>query len=113
MSISCILPGARKEQVIGQEAPMWTEQVDPATLDTLLWPRLASMAEVVWSEPATGSWRDAEVRMIIHRQRLLRAGIDAEAMIPEWCLHRQEVCRIDSYFNELGRYALNNRISQQ
>lgn len=83
---------------------MWTEQVDTFSIDSRIWPRAASMAEVAWSEPLT-KWRDAEVRMIVHRQRLIAAGINAEAIVPEWCRDKQEVCREDSYFNLVGRYS--------
>lgn len=103
-TISAFFSGDRINQVIGHEAAMWTEQVDSVSIDSRIWPRAAALAEVVWSEPST-DWRDAEVRMIVHRQRLIEAGINAEAITPEWCRHKQEVCREDSYFNILGRYS--------
>lgn len=36
-------------QVLGAEAPLWTERVTPANAETLLYPRLIALAEIAWN----------------------------------------------------------------
>ena len=49
-----MIPGGgaiRPEQILGLEAPMWTEQiVTPRRLEELIFPRLAALAENAWTE---------------------------------------------------------------
>nr|CAH7737714.1 unnamed protein product [Callosobruchus chinensis] len=89
----------KKQQVLGEEAALWTEQADSASVDTRLWPRGAALAEAVWTAPANPSWEAAEQRFLVHRERLLELGINADAIEPEWCLQHEENCRIGSKFN--------------
>ncbi|KAG5874272.1 hypothetical protein JTB14_028872 [Gonioctena quinquepunctata] len=93
------IAGDKKDQILGGEAALWTEQADSASVDGRLWPRAAAMAEVFWSEPATG-WEEAEHRFLVHRERLIDLGIDADAIEPEWCLQNEENCRIGAAFNK-------------
>lgn len=84
---------------MGAEAALWTEQVDGASVDGRLWPRAAAMAERLWSEPNT-TWRIAETRMLVHRERLISLGINADALEPQWCLQNEENCPIGGEFNQ-------------
>ncbi|KAF2899728.1 hypothetical protein ILUMI_06454 [Ignelater luminosus] len=91
--------GNRKSQFLGGEAALWTEQVDDTSVDSRMWPRAAALAERLWAEPTT-KWRAAEPRMLIHRQRLVNRGIQADALEPEWCLHYEESCPVQGKFNK-------------
>jgi hexosaminidase len=83
--------GDKKAQVLGAEAALWTEQVDSASVDTRLWPRASALGEVLWTEP-TGSWRDAEQRFLVQRERLIELGVNSDALEPEWCWQYEENC---------------------
>lgn len=85
--------GNRTEQILGAEAALWTEQADDSSVDGRLWPRAAAMAERLWAEPAE-SWRLAEQRMLIHRERLVQRGLHADALEPEWCRQYEHNCPI-------------------
>ncbi|XP_050689122.1 chitooligosaccharidolytic beta-N-acetylglucosaminidase-like isoform X1 [Eriocheir sinensis] len=78
-------------QILGGESAMWTEQADTSTIDSKVWPRAAAVAERLWTNPATG-WRDAETRFIHHRQRLVRRGVQAERIQPQWCHQNEGLC---------------------
>ncbi|XP_050299651.1 chitooligosaccharidolytic beta-N-acetylglucosaminidase isoform X2 [Anthonomus grandis grandis] len=92
------IAGSKRSQVLGAEATFWTEQADSTSLDSRLWPRSSAMAEVLWSEPETG-WREAESRFLIHRERLVKLGVNADALEPEWCMQYEENCPIGGIFN--------------
>jgi len=78
-------------QVIGGEAALWSEQVDEMGLEAKVWPRGAALAERLWANPFS-SWRDAADRLIHHRERLVKRGIHADRLQPEWCLQNQGRC---------------------
>ncbi|KAL0831029.1 hypothetical protein ABMA28_001914 [Loxostege sticticalis] len=86
-----VLALERRDQVLGGEAALWSEQSDTSTLDGRLWPRAAALAERLWAEPAT-TWQDAEYRMLHIRERLVRMGIQAESIQPEWCYQNEGYC---------------------
>nr|CAI5818311.1 unnamed protein product [Callosobruchus analis] len=91
------------EKIAGEEAALWTEQADSASVDSRLWPRGAALAEAVWTAPVNPSWEVAEHRFLAHRERLLDLGINADAIEPEWCLQHEENCRIGARFNTENR----------
>lgn len=79
------------DQILGGEAALWTEQVDDATVDSKLWPRGAALAERLWTNPVT-TWKAAEIRFINHRQRLVKRGVQAERIQPQWCHQNEGLC---------------------
>lgn len=85
--------------VMGAEAAIWSEQIDEHSLDQRFWPRASALAERLWSDPKD-TWRQAEARMLVHRERLVENGIAAEALQPEWCLQNQNECPIDAYTSQ-------------
>lgn len=83
-----------KSLIMGQEAALWSEQADAATLDGRLWPRASAMAERLWSNPAS-NWRAAEYRFLHQRERLVEIGLAAESIEPEWCYQNEGLCNGD------------------
>uniref|UniRef100_A0A336MGX8 Beta-hexosaminidase n=1 Tax=Culicoides sonorensis TaxID=179676 RepID=A0A336MGX8_CULSO len=83
--------GSYSSQILGAEAALWSEQADEYTLDGRLWPRVSALAERLWSDPKT-SWRDAESRLLVHREQLVQHGVQPELLQPQWCLQNEDQC---------------------
>lgn len=89
-----------KERIAGGETALWGEQTDDANLESLLWPRAASAAEVFWtgeSAKVNGSKQkrtatDALPRLLEARGRLRSIGIRAAPLQPQWCTIRPGQC---------------------
>jgi len=84
----------QREQLLGGEAAMWSEQVDDNNLDSRVWPRTAALAERLWTDPDS-DWRAAEIRFINHRQRLAKRGVRADRVQPQWCHQNQGLCYLN------------------
>lgn len=84
-----------RHQILGGEAAMWSEQVDEAAVDSRIWPRAAALAERLWSDP-TSDWRAAESRILQHRQRMVKRGVAADRLQPEWCRQNEGLCPLIS-----------------
>ncbi|XP_043520160.1 chitooligosaccharidolytic beta-N-acetylglucosaminidase isoform X4 [Frieseomelitta varia] len=83
---------SKRHLILGGETALWTEQVDSASIDAKIWPRAAAFAERLWAEPSS-TWIHAEQRMLRHRERLVKRGISAESLQPEWCSQNQGLCQ--------------------
>ncbi|CAH1187182.1 unnamed protein product [Phyllotreta striolata] len=86
-----------KRLILGGEACLWSEQFDEGSLDARLWPRAAAFAERVWSDPrldaaAYGIQEDVYTRLNTQRNRLVKRGLSAEALWPEWCSQNPGMC---------------------
>lgn len=71
------IPGLNKENILGIEAPLWTETV--SNLDEaeyLIYPRLLGYAEVGWTPAKDRSWDDYSKRLAQHASYLQKLGID-------------------------------------
>ncbi|XP_071535259.1 chitooligosaccharidolytic beta-N-acetylglucosaminidase-like isoform X2 [Panulirus ornatus] len=77
--------------ILGGEAALWSEQVDETAVDSKLWPRGSALAERLWTNPST-NWEQAETRFVHHRQRMVKRGIMAEKIQPQWCHQNEGLC---------------------
>ncbi|ROT37470.1 beta-hexosaminidase beta chain [Sodiomyces alkalinus F11] len=77
--------------VLGGEVPAWSETIDSANLDMVLWPRASALGEVLWSgriDPATGENRsqfDAAPRLSELRERMVARGVGAAPISQLFC----------------------------
>ncbi|KAJ2904806.1 Beta-hexosaminidase 2 [Zalerion maritima] len=85
------LPEEQAKLVIGGEVAAWSETIDPANMDTLVWPRAGAAAEVLWSGryDADGEPRsqlDAAPRLQEMRARMVTRGVKASPITQQWCV---------------------------
>jgi hexosaminidase len=65
------LKGIKKENIIGVEAPLWTETVKTIKdIEFLAFPRLLGYAEIGWASPENRYWDEYKVRLAEHGKRL-------------------------------------------
>jgi hexosaminidase len=70
-------PGLPEAQVLGVEAPLWTETVrNLAAAQYLLLPRLPALAEVGWTPAAGRGWEDFRRRLAAHAPRWRLMGVN-------------------------------------
>ncbi|GAA4673470.1 beta-N-acetylhexosaminidase [Frondihabitans cladoniiphilus] len=70
------LTDAEAAHVLGGQANVWSEHIDsPRTLDYLVFPRLAAVAEALWSGKER-SFDDFEARLAGHLERLDALGVE-------------------------------------
>jgi hexosaminidase len=87
------LTDAQAKLVMGGMASYWTAQFDDSTLDTFLWPRSSAMAERLWTardvipSPTAAKW-DAYIlpRLVQHRCRMLRRGVQPYSLATSYCV---------------------------
>lgn len=73
------LSPAEAARVLGGEACMWGEHLSPETIDSRIWPRLAAIAERLWSPPGVRDVPDMYRRLGLMRSRLELAGLGHES----------------------------------
>ncbi|KAF5135058.1 Beta-hexosaminidase [Metarhizium anisopliae] len=76
--------------VIGGEVAVWTEMIDPVSLDTLAWPRAAAAGEAWWSgrKDGEGNLRSvftARPRLEEMRERMLARGVRGAVISQLFC----------------------------
>ena len=91
------VPKDQRHLVIGGEAHIWTEQVDPANLDRTVWPRASAVAEILWSGAKNAKGRnrsqvEAAPRLSDMRERLVAMGVLAEPVQMPFCLMGRNQC---------------------
>ncbi|KAF8817042.1 N-acetylhexosaminidase [Phlegmacium glaucopus] len=85
--------------VLGGQQLLWTEQSTPENLDSIVWPRTASSAEVFWTganlpDGTPRSIVPALPRLHDLRYRMVQRGVKAIAIQPHWCALRDGFCNI-------------------
>ncbi|KAK7050523.1 beta-hexosaminidase [Favolaschia claudopus] len=85
------LTADESKNIMGGQSLLWTEQGSPANLDSIVWPRAASTAELFWSGPG-GNVQQALPRLhdLVYRYR--QRGVAASSLQPEYCALRPGVC---------------------
>lgn len=72
-----LVNGIVKENILGIEAPLWSETI--STLDDiefLTFPRLLGYAEIGWSSDANRNWEEYKIRLGKHAPRMKELNID-------------------------------------
>lgn len=71
------LPGLAEADVLGVEAPLWTETLTTmADVEYMLFPRLLGLAEIGWSPAAGREWDAYRVRLAAHGPRMEGMGVN-------------------------------------
>jgi hexosaminidase len=65
------LSAEEAKHVLGAQGQLWTEYMpDPKRVEYMAWPRLAALAEVLWSPSETRNWADFQKRLATHLEQL-------------------------------------------
>ena len=71
------IPGLKKENILGIEAPLWSETISNLDeMEYLAFPRLLGYAELAWTPTKDRNWEDYSKRLAQHSGYLERMGID-------------------------------------
>jgi hexosaminidase len=72
-----LIPGVGKENIIGVEAPLWSETITNIDeIEYLAFPRLPGIAEIGWTPASLRDWNEYKVRLASHGARMKAMGID-------------------------------------
>jgi len=72
-----LIPGIVKENIIGIEAPLWTETITNIDeIEYMVFPRLPGYAEIGWTPAASRNWDEYKMRLASHGERFSAMGID-------------------------------------
>ena len=74
---SALSPSSNPALILGGEACMWGETVDPSDLDQTIWPRAAAVGERLWSPQNKLNVEEAEDRLQTFRCLLTQRGVAA------------------------------------
>ncbi len=73
------LTPAQTKNILGGEAAIWSEYVDGQTIDTRIWPRMAAIAERLWSPTEVNDVNSMYRRLDVFRVRLAAWGVNPRA----------------------------------
>lgn len=90
-----LVEGIGKAEILGVEAPLWTETV--TTLDDIeymIFPRIAGIAEIGWSAPGKRGWSGYRARLAQHGPRLNAMGVNFyHSKLVDW---QPDIAGVDS-----------------
>jgi hexosaminidase len=76
-SPATLVNGISRENILGVEAPLWSETISTMDdIEYLAFPRLLGYAEIGWSPEANRSWDEYKIRLGKHAPRMKMMGID-------------------------------------
>ncbi len=65
-----LVEGVAKENIVGVEAPLWSETVtNMEEIEYMIFPRLPGIAEIGWTNPANRNWDEYKLRLAQHGPR--------------------------------------------
>ncbi len=77
------LTGAAREHILGGQCNNWSEYTwNEYDLAWKMWPRTSALAEALWTAPAKRDYAEFLSRMAVHRERLLKLGVNAAPLPP-------------------------------
>jgi hexosaminidase len=76
------LTAQQAKHILGGEGNMWTDRTAQELVDSWVFPRLAALAEVLWSPKGTREWKDFSARMGGHYAHLDVMGVNFFRPIP-------------------------------
>lgn len=79
------LTAEQAKLVVGGELAAWSESIDDATIDDILWPRASAAGEVLWSAPKDRSQLEAAPRLAEFRERMIARGIKSGTVHMPYC----------------------------
>ncbi len=81
-----LVPGVAQKDVLGIEAPLWTETVDQIDeVEYMVFPRLPGYAEIGWSAANARNWDGYKKRLGAHGPRLKAMGVNYyPSKLVEW-----------------------------
>jgi hexosaminidase len=81
-----LVEGISKENILGVEAPLWSETVSNSDeIEYLTFPRLLGYAEIGWSADTNRNWDEYKTRLGKHAPRMKAMGIDFyRSKLVEW-----------------------------
>ena len=72
-----IIPGVKKENILGVEAALWTETITKMDeIEYMVFPRLPGIAEVGWTASPARKWDEYKLRLAKHGERFKAMEID-------------------------------------
>jgi hexosaminidase len=81
------LNSEQKEKILGGEACMWAELVNQETVDSRIWPRLAAVAERLWSPAGITDVEDMYRRLAVIDLKLEELGLTHRTNTKRMLLH--------------------------
>ena len=81
-----MVPGLKRENILGVEAPLWTETIETIDdIEYMVFPRLPGYAEIGWSPAEIRNWDTYKKRLADHGARFKAWDIDYyESKIIAW-----------------------------